>query len=154
MPPKKFSYRPISPFRDDVLALMGKLNAHNLSHCPPEICHLATAEQIAESDYLMIGAFIGDDLCGMGAIKFMDGYGEITRMFVDEELRGNGIGTRILDHLVAGAIERKLKSLKLETSVMFTRAVRLYNSYGFGPCAPFGSYVAAPHNTYMEKSLP
>lgn len=151
---KTIIYQPISPFRDDVRDLMNQLNRHHLSHCLLEVCHLTTAEEIANSDHLMIGAFSDEQLCGMGAVKFMADYGEITRMFVVDEFRGNGIAKRILDCLVESAVERKLQSVKLETSLKFTRAVRLYQSYGFAPCAPFGDYVNAPHNTYMEKKLP
>lgn len=148
-----FVFQPISPLRDDVLVLVERLNAHNLSHCSPEICHLATANQLAESDCLMIGAFTGEHLCGMGAIKFMETYGEITRMFVEEPFRRNGIANQILDLLIKAAIERNLESIKLETSVRFENAVRLYKSTGFIPCAPFGEYVHAPFNTYLEKKL-
>lgn len=151
---KTISYQPISPFRDDVRVLMNQLNMHHLSHCLAEVCHLATAEEIAKYDHLMIGAFSDKQLCGIGAVKFMAGYGEITRMFVDEEFRGKGIAKPILDRLVEAAMARGLQSVKLETSLKFTRAVRLYTSYGFALCAPFGNYVNAPYNTYMEKRLP
>lgn len=148
-----FVFRSISPLRGDVLALMERLNAHNLSHCAPEICHLATAEQLAVSDCLMIGAFADEHLCGMGALKFMETYGEITRMFVDEPFRRKGIASRILDLLVQAAIERNLTSIRLETSERFINAVRLYETTGFIQCGPFGAYVHAPYNTYMEKKL-
>jgi len=150
---KTITYLPISPFRDDVRDLMNQLNAHHLSHCSPEICHLTTAEEIANFDHLMVGAFSDEQLCGMGAIKFMADYGEITRMFVVDEFRGTGIAKQILDRLVEAAIERNLRSVKLETSLKFTRAVRLYQSYGFANCAPFSDYVHAPYNAYMEKQL-
>ena len=146
-------FRTISPIRDDVEGLMAKLNAHNLSYCPPEICHLATAGQLAEADCLMIGAFADEHLCGIGAIKFMGIYGEITRMFVEEQFRKIGIARQILDLLTQAANTRNLESIKLETSVRFTNAVRLYKSAGFVPCPPFGEYVHAPYNTYMEKRL-
>jgi putative acetyltransferase len=132
---------------------MERLNAHNLSHCPPEICHLATAEQLAESDCLMIGAFTDEHLCGMGALKFFENYGEITRMFVEQPFRRKGIARQILDLLIQEAVKRNLESLKLETSEQFANAVRLYKSSGFVPCAPFGEYVHAPHNAYLEKTL-
>jgi len=148
-----FIFQAISPLRDDVRILMERLNAHNLSHCPPEICHLATAEQLAKSDCLMIGAFNEENLCGMGTILFKNTYGEITRMYVDEQYRRMGIANRILHHMIQEAIKRNLRSIKLETSIRFTKAIRLYESNGFNLCAPFGQYVHAPYNTYMEKIL-
>lgn len=149
----EFVFQTISPLRDDVRVLMEKLNAHNLSHCPPEICHLATAEQLAGSDCLMIGAFNKEQLCGMGTIRFMDSYGEITRMYVDEQNRRKGIASQILHLLIQAAVKRNLKSIKLETSEKFTKAVRFYETAGFVRCAAFGEYVHAPHNAYMEKKL-
>jgi len=83
----------------------------------------------------------------------MENYGEITRMFVEEQYRRNGIAGQILRLLIQEAIKRDLKSVKLETSVSFTNAVHLYESTGFIPCAPFGEYVHTPHNTYMERKL-
>lgn len=148
-----FLFRSISPLRGDVLALMERLNAHNLSHCAPEICHLATAEQLADSDCLMIGAFTDEHLCGMGALKFMETYGEITRMFVEEPFRKRGIASQLLDLLIQAAIKRNLRSIRLETSDRFINAVRLYEAAGFIRCDPFGAYVHAPYNTYMEKKL-
>jgi putative acetyltransferase len=151
---KAFVYQVISPLRDDVRALMDRLNKHNLSHCPPEICHLATPEQLATTDCIMFGAFIEGCLCGMGAIKFMTGYGEITRMFVADEFRGRGVAKEILGCLIQCAVDRGLASVKLETSTKFISAVRLYKASGFTLCPPFGEYVNSSHNTYMEKKLP
>ncbi len=151
---KAFVYQVILPLRDDVRALMDRLNKHNLSHCPLEICHLATSEQLAATDCIMIGAFIEGSLSGMGAIKFMSGYGEITRMFVADEFRGKGVAKEILGTLIQCAVERGLVSVKLETSRKFISAVRLYETSGFTLCPPFGEYVSSPHNTYMEKKLP
>jgi len=148
-----FHFQIILPLRDDVRALVEQLNTHHLSHCSPEICHLTSAEQLAHSDCTMIGAFNGDHLCGIGAIKYMGTYGEITRMFVEEPFRRKGLASRILDLLISHARERKLRCVKLETSESFVSAVRLYGARGFVPCQPFGEYVHAPFNSYMEKEL-
>ena len=147
----KIQFQLVSPFRDDVLKLMDLLNAHNLSHCPPEICRLTTAQQLAEAE--MIGAFHDNELVGIGAIKYDTDYGEITRMYVVEQFRGRKISRGILDSLVSRAIKRQIFSLKLETSIKFKSAVQLYKNYGFTECAPFGKYVEAPYNTYMEMLI-
>jgi putative acetyltransferase len=147
------SYQPISPLREDVRYLIGLLNEHHLSHCPPEICHLAPAEQLAEQNCVMIGAFDQNKLCGMGTVKFFDDYAEITRMFVLDEYRGNRIAGTILNQLIELAKDRNLSDVKLETSDKFEAAVNLYYANGFEICGPFGEYLTKAQNMYMQKKL-
>lgn len=149
----EITFKPVSPFQDDVQTMMARLDAHNLALCPPDICHLSTASELDASDCLMLGAFSKKSLCGIGAIKFFDNYGEVTRMFVDERFRHQGIARKLLDLLVEAARKRKLQSVKLETSEKFVNAVALYRSYGFVECAPFGEYVNKPFNRYMQFTL-
>lgn len=153
MSQKNIIYQPISPLREDVRYLITQLNQHHLSHCPPDVCHLAQAEQLVEMDCVMVGAFDESVLCGMGAVKFFDDYAKITRMFVLDEYRGNRIGNTILTKLIELVKERKLPVVKLETSEKFKAAVKLYRLNGFKVCVPFGEYVSSAQNLYMQKTI-
>ena len=141
----------IHPDKPEVIRLFKLLDSHNLSHCPPEICHLATPEKFINENSILLGVFCDGILCGMGGLIIFTDYAEITRMFVLDEYRGNKFSLKILNHLEQIAIERKVKVLKLETSEKFEKAFSIYLKYGFILCRPFGEYVAKPYNTYMEK---
>lgn len=145
--------REVSPADTEVRELFKLLDAHNMSHCPPEICHLTRPEELERADALLLGVYSDGILCGMGGLKFFENYAEVTRMFVKEAYRGNKIGVHLLKELESRALQRDMTALKLETSEKFKNAFRLYKKAGFRLCEPFGEYIDKPHNTYMEKKL-
>lgn len=68
----------------------------------------------------------------------------IRGMAVDPTLRGNGIGNALLECVEVFAIEGGFKSLFLSTTPFLSRAIRLYEKYGFhrsdeGPHDLFGT---------------
>ena len=143
----------ISPRAEEVQELFRLLDEHNLSYCPPEICHLTQADELEAIDATLIGLFVNSDLASIGGLKFFDGYAEVTRMFTREEYRGKGLSKMVLNALENIALEKGCSWLRLETSEKFTSAVALYNKMGFQRCKPFGEYVSKAYNTYMEKEL-
>ena len=143
----------ISPRAKDVREIFALLDAHNLSHCPPEICHLTQAEELESMDASLIGLFVDSDLASIGGLKFFEDYAEVTRMFTREEFRGKGFSKRILNELEHIAEKRGYEWIRLETSEKFTSAVALYHKTGFQRCEPFGEYIHKAYNTYMEKRL-
>jgi putative acetyltransferase len=66
-----------------------------------------------------------------------------------------GVARRMLEHIVAVAQERGYQRVSLETgsAAAFAPAQRLYASFGFEYCGPFGDYVLDPHSVFMTKSL-
>jgi putative acetyltransferase len=61
----------------------------------------------------------------------------------------------MLAHIVAVARGRGYERLSLETGSMagFAPARRLYESFGFACCPPFGDYVEDPHSVFMTLRL-
>ena len=59
--------------------------------------------------------------------------GWLEELYVLPEWRNNGIGTRLLDAVIAGAIERGWIALDLEVDVGHQRVVSLYASRDFQP---------------------
>lgn len=55
----------------------------------------------------------------------------VVRMSVRADLRGQGIGRRVLDALLAYARSQDCRLLVLETTSTWTDAVRFYTRYGF-----------------------
>lgn len=143
----------VSPLAKDVQALIEMLDQHNLQHYSAEVCYLDPPEILAAGNCRMFGAYQDSQLCGIGAIKLFGEYGEIKRMFVLPKFRGQGLSRMILDKLIEVAKASGCSSVKLETGAKFEAAVRLYQSYGFQECGPFGTYTKGFPNMYMERAL-
>lgn len=145
--------RAVSPFDPVVLDFIEQLNQNNLAMYPPEACYLDPPEVLARENCMMIGAYVGTTLCGMGAVKYFADYGEIKRMFVEPTYRGKGISKLVLEHLLDSVKKRGLRFARLETGAKFEAAVSLYRKCGFTECESFGSYKTNGISLFMEKDL-
>ena len=69
--------------------------------------------------------------------------------------RRRGAGRAILTHIIEVARARSYGRLSLETGAMdaFWPAQRLYQSFGFDYCGPFGDYVEDPNSVFMTLRL-
>ena len=143
----------VLPSSDEVKVLFRLLDEHNMSFCPPEICHLTQPEEMERIDSILFGVFCDNSLVGMGGLKLYDDYAEVTRMYIKETFRGKGLAFRLMERLQKAAEERSYKLLRLETSTKFEAAYRFYLRCGFELCEPFGEYVNKAHNTYMKKDI-
>jgi len=91
---------------------------------------------------------------GCGVLVLGDpGRAELRRMFVDQTLRGQGIGAAILEALEGAAARAGVTRLQLESSVDNRDALTLYRRHGYRERGPFGSYAADPASAFMEKVL-
>src|SRR5690606_6342507 len=116
--------------------------------------HLVDLESLMAPDAMFFVARQDGKALGCGALIIADGgWGEVKRMWVVPEARGQGIGRRLLDAIEAAARERELASLKLEPGVKQAEAISLYRSCGFSECDPFGAYKPDPLSVFMEKAL-
>ncbi|MBO0713768.1 MAG: GNAT family N-acetyltransferase [Acidimicrobiales bacterium] len=96
------------------------------------------------------------EVVGVGAIKHLDpSHAEVKSMHTRHDLRGRGIGTAMLRHLLAFAAQRGYRRVSLETGTTpeFAGARALYTQAGFRPCAPFGHYAPSPHNAFFTINL-
>jgi putative acetyltransferase len=80
-------------------------------------------------------------------------YGEVKRMYVRPQFRGQGLGQRMLDHLADYARQHGLGVLRLETGIHQVAAIRLYERSGFQRIRPFGPYQPDPLSLCFEKRL-
>jgi putative acetyltransferase len=91
---------------------------------------------------------------GCGGIKLVGmEYGEVKRMYVRPQFRGQGLGRLMLDHLAAYSRERGINVLRLETGVHQKEAISLYERYGFQRIPPFPPYFEDPVSLCYEKRL-
>jgi putative acetyltransferase len=90
--------------------------------------------------------------CG-GIARFDATRGEVKRMYVVPEARGQGLGRRVLDELERHARELGYEALVLETGDRQAAAVGLYASSGYAriPCYP--PYDSRELSLCYEKRL-
>ena len=80
--------------------------------------------------------------------------GELKRMYVARELRGQGIGRALLARLEIEARSLGLAQLVLETGIRQTEALALYERAGFTGIPPYGEYAAsADTSVCLSKRL-
>lgn len=140
-------------------AIHALLNEHLQSMyelSPPESVHALDLEKLRKPEITFWSAWEGPLLLGCGALKELDRtHGEVKSMRTPNAQRRRGAGRAILAHIVAAAKSRSYERLSLETGTMaaFKPAHRLYESFGFTYCGPFGEYVEDPNSVFMTLRL-
>ncbi|MDB6148061.1 MAG: putative acetyltransferase [Spartobacteria bacterium] len=123
---------------------------------PPESRHALDLDGLRKPGITFWSIWNGSDLAGCGAIKELDGqHAEIKSMRTAYAYQRRGVAARMLRHLIAEAKQRGYSRLSLETGSMeyFEPARRLYASFGFVYCGPFGSYTDDSNSVFMTKQL-
>lgn len=124
---------------------------------PPESVHALDLDKLRRPEITFWSAWEGSLLVGCGALKEIDRkHGEVKSMRTPNALRRRGVGRAILAHIIEVARSRAYERLSLETGSQpaFEPAQRLYLSFGFTPCGPFGSYVEDANSVFMSRPLP
>jgi putative acetyltransferase len=123
---------------------------------PVESQHALDLANLQTAHVRLWVASVGGKIVGTGALAAVEpGHEEVKSMRTDPERRGQGIASRILDHLMRDAVDNSVCRVSLETGSMafFAPARALYAKAGFVPCAPFGSYVEDPNSVFMTRVL-
>ena len=123
---------------------------------PPGSVHALAVERLRTPDISFWTAWIGDALCGCGALKALDAVsGEVKSMRTRSAFLKRGVGQAVLDEIMRTAAARGYSRLYLETGTgaAFDAAHALYRKNGFVPCGAFGDYVATDFNCFMVKAL-
>lgn len=96
-----------------------------------------------------VWAAFSDDL-PIGCIAYRtkaEGTGEVKRLFLKEDYRGQGISKELLNTLECHAREQGCHTLFLDTRITLEPAVSLYRAFGFNIVFQQGLYIQ------MEKKL-
>ncbi len=123
---------------------------------PRESVHALDLDALRKPGITFWSAWEGQALLGCGALKELDRkQGEVKSMRTPAALRRKGAGRAILAHIIEVARLRSYERLSLETGSMeaFKPAQRLYESFGFTRCGPFGDYVEDPNSVFMTLRL-
>ena len=142
------------PRQDEVVRMLGMLDACLQALYPPESNHILDINALCAADIRFFIARRTGVAVGCGALRIDSaGYGEIKRMFVRPDARGERLGFAILARLEGQAVAEGLALLRLETGIHQHAALALYRAAGYVNCVPFGDYRHDPLSLYMEKRL-
>jgi len=142
--------------RPAVHALLNE-HLHNMYELsPPESVHALDLTRLRSPDITFWTAWDGSLLLGCGALKELDAaHGEVKSMRTLKAHRRKGAGRAVLAHIIDIARSRGYLRLSLETGAMqaFVPAQKLYESFGFSYCGPFGDYKEDPNSVFMSLCL-
>ncbi len=83
----------------EAIELINELDAYQESLYPSESNHLESLDQLSNPRVKMFGSMIDGELAAIGAVKLMDGYGEVKGVFVPSRHRGKGLAKKIMNRL-------------------------------------------------------
>lgn len=142
--------------RPQVHALLDEHLQHMRSLTRLESVHALDLDKLRDPAITFWSAWDGAVIAGCGALKELDpGHGEIKSMRTPGARRRRGAGRALLVHIVEVARDRGYRRLSLETGAGsdFLPAHRLYESFGFAPCGPFGGYKEDANSAFMTMPL-
>jgi putative acetyltransferase len=140
----------------EITAFIGEHLSNMAENSPPESIHALNVDGLKRPDVTFWSAWINGELVGCGALKELDGeHGEVKSMRTALAHRGKGVAKQVLAHLLEEAGRRGYRRVSLETGSMeaFAPARKLYESFGFTYCGPFGYYVEDPNSVFMTKAI-
>ena len=140
-----------------IRALLEEHLANMREISPPESVHALDLDGLKKPEITFWTIWSdGGELLGCGALKKLEPrHGEIKSMRTALVHRRQGAGREMLRHIVEEAQRRSYHRLSLETGSMeaFEPAHKLYESFGFTHCPPFGDYIDDPNSVFMTKVL-
>ncbi|WP_417407543.1 GNAT family N-acetyltransferase [Hoeflea sp.] len=150
-----------TPLQDEVKALVTALDAHLAPLAPADFNFGLDVDEMADSDTTVFVARNADGKAvGIGALKHIGPYdgvhlGEIKRMYTDPAVRGQRIGSALLDAIQTRALSLGIERLVLETGIGegLAAAIRLYENYGFTECGAVLDYPDSGYSRFFEKKL-
>ncbi|MFL1378101.1 bifunctional helix-turn-helix transcriptional regulator/GNAT family N-acetyltransferase [Nocardiopsis protaetiae] len=113
----------------------------------------ASDEEMSPPRGLLLVATLHGAPVGCGALKLHPGTStaEVKRMWTAPEVRGLGLGRRLLERMEEEAAGRGIRTLRLETNRTLTEAIGLYRGAGFTEVDAFNDEPYA--HLWFEKAL-
>jgi putative acetyltransferase len=143
--------------RPPVLALLHEHLANMYQLSPPDQVFALDVTKLRAPDVTFWTAWDDSDtLLGCGALKELSAvHGEVKSMRTPNALRRRGAGRAMLAHIIQAARQRQYALLSLETGShpAFLPAQRLYQTFGFDYCGPFGAYRENSNSVFMSLSM-
>lgn len=143
-----------TPDQPEILTLIAELDAYQLTLYPPESVYALDLPAMTKPNVLFaVARDAGGAAVGCCAIVVTPEFGELKRMYVRPEARGQGVAGKMLAALEAEAIARGCKVFALETGPYQPEALSLYERYGYQRCGPYGDYGDDPLSIFMRKTV-
>lgn len=148
----------VDPLHPEVHAMIMRHLAHSDEHTPdPDDQHALDPAGLTAPEVTVFG--LRDDtgdLIAIGALKHLShDHVELKSMHTTADRRRSGIGSRVLQSLIAEARGRGYRRISLETGRQagFAPARRLYERAGFTACSPFTDYVPSTESAFYTREL-
>jgi ribosomal protein S18 acetylase RimI-like enzyme len=114
----------------------------------------AIAAALSAEDKAIWLAYLDDEPAGCIAYRALNhpaDAGEVKRLYIRPEFRGQGLAARLLQALEAFAIEAGVAALYLDSKDDLTAAIRFYRSAGYQICERYNDNPQA--TIFMRKPL-
>jgi ribosomal protein S18 acetylase RimI-like enzyme len=144
---------PERPDTADAVVLITELEAQLEPFYPSASRHGLSVERLLSEAVAFFVLRSQGTPAGCGGVKLFDGYGELKRMYLREQFRGQGFAQMMLDHLAGYTRAQGITTLRLETGIHQHAAIRMYQRAGFQRIGPFGPYTDDPLSLYFEKRV-
>jgi putative acetyltransferase len=135
-------------------ALMAELDLELGARYPDTPIFGLRAGEAADPSLRFLVATIAGRLAGCGALRHLgDGQGELKRMYVRREYRGQGVARALLQALEREAGDVGVAVLRVQTGNAQPEALALYRGEGYRDIPPFGEYRASEVSICLERRL-
>src|SRR5437899_12773611 len=117
--------------------------------------HELVAEFAPPGGRLLLARFDGQVVGCAGLRRLSPEIGEIKRVYVRPAFRGKGLGTALIEAVIAAARLIGYRKLRLETAGFMEGAQALYRSLGFNLIEPYREVPGElkPLEVFMELNL-
>ena len=123
---------------------------------PPGSTHVLDIPGLKVPSIKFWSLWENEELIGCGALKFLDeNHGEFKSIRVANKFRKNGMGEKIISHLIDQAKQIGIKKISIETGSgeFFIPARKLFKKFGFKECKPFAHYKEDPNSCYYSLNI-
>ncbi len=143
-----------SPDQPDVIALIADLDAYQDSLYPAEARYALDLASLKVANVAFVVArTAGGTALGCGAVVVSGSIGELKRMYVRPESRGQGVAQQVLKELESRARRMGCQTLLLEAGPYQPEALAFYKKQGYERRGAFGTYPEHPLSVFMGKAL-
>jgi putative acetyltransferase len=143
-----------SPDQPDVIQLIAELDAYQDALYPPESRHALDLASLKQPNVLFgVAREPAGRAVACAAVVLNAAFGELKRMYVHPQHRGQGIARRMLALLEAQARESDCRLLMLESGPYQPEALAFYERSGYVRRGPYGDYTDDPLSVFMQKQI-
>lgn len=138
----------------DIVRLLELSDAYMATLYPADSNHAPDLDSLDKPGVSFFVARWDGEIAGCCAlVRKRDGTGEIKRLFVAAQARGQSLGRCLMQAVEQAARQSDLSAIRLETGIHQPEAIALYRRLGYVDIAPFDDYEQYPLSLFMEKRL-